>query len=543
MIALDTARSRLIVCALVLVLAGGSPYRGWAEESAALETLPSPPLERLEPAVREALQDALREFESSRRQLSGAVLGTAYGRLGMFFQAHHLQDAAIASYRNARTLAPDNHRWTYYLGYAYQTTGEFAAAQAAYRDALRQRPDDRAALVRLGQVCLEGNQLRQAQRNFEEVLRQDTDNAAALAGLGQIASQSRDYESAITYLTRALAAQPHASQLHYPLAIAYRQTGDVERARAHLEKRGDQAPIVDDPLVDAMQRLTRSAQYHMAVAGAAVREGRYAAAAQAYRAALTANPEDASVHAALGRVLVNLGAADEAMQHYDRALALQGDYAVAHYFKGKLRESLGQDEQALASYKAAVQHDPAYLEARYRLAHVLMRRGEYANAAEQYARIAVAYEHDAELLYRMGVALSAAGRCDEARKPLHAAVSLNPRQGQFLHALARIYAVCGADASELGQALEYAELVYAALPNPEHAVTLAMAYAANGRHDDAVRLQRQVLSSGTESGSRERQAALREDLARYQARQAAVRVWMPGDGNLMPPSLSEATSP
>ncbi len=69
----------------------------------------------LEPAAAQIINAAQETFAWQQQELDGPMLGNAYGRLGMVYQAWQFQELARATYWNARQLDPEDYRWAYYL--------------------------------------------------------------------------------------------------------------------------------------------------------------------------------------------------------------------------------------------------------------------------------------------------------------------------------------------------------------------------------------------------------------------------------------------
>ena len=80
-------------------------------------------------------------------------------------------------------------------------------------------------------------------------------SALALVGMGNISLSRNDPAAAIDYFETAISMQPEASSIHYPLGMAYRQMGDIEKAREHLRKRGTKTPEYPDPLMEELRQV------------------------------------------------------------------------------------------------------------------------------------------------------------------------------------------------------------------------------------------------------------------------------------------------
>lgn len=130
--------------------AAGEPASAAAEaERQNLPSVPEPSLSDVEDAVREQLRTARESLDElvadpeTRRQ----KLAAGYGQMGQLYLLYDFGGAAEAAFRNARTLAPEQPRWPYYLGVIHQDRGELDAAAEAYRQVLDARPDDLATQI------------------------------------------------------------------------------------------------------------------------------------------------------------------------------------------------------------------------------------------------------------------------------------------------------------------------------------------------------------------------------------------------------------
>lgn len=246
--------------------------------------MPWPDLGSFEPPVAEALRAGRQELE----QALGAApserdTGIAYGELGRLYLAHHLMYAAEAAFSRAVAYDPNEFLWNYLLGYAQQEQGKPAEAVRWYRKALLIDPSYSAAAFRLAQSELSDGRESAAKKSLVSLLSRQPEHIAALAGLARIAIRQRDYQRAIALLGRALRLNPAANQLHYPLAQALRQAGQMEAAKKQLALAGQTRPPVADPVLAAVESLSRSSQLYLERGLALLRAGRYADAGTHYQ--------------------------------------------------------------------------------------------------------------------------------------------------------------------------------------------------------------------------------------------------------------------
>lgn len=489
--------------------------------------LGSPDLSQFEPSVRRVLEDGLAEFETTLAStIEPSEQGHAWGRLGMLYQAHHLLGLAETCYREAARLAPDEFRWRYLAGFLYQDSGRHGESLAAYDAALELDPDYVPAAVRRAQVYRELGRNEEARTALERVLLADPANAIALAEMGRLAMGEKDYAAAAEFLQRSLAIDPGASRLRYTLAMAYRQLGDVERARENLGLRGDTEPAMADPVLAEMGRLSRSAQFYLERGYAASSAGRDREAVRNFRTAVEFNPEDVSARISLGQGLALLGEDEEALAQFDEALRLDPGNTAALYRRGRVMERQGRDGEAIADFRKVLETETDNLQARFRLADALVRSGEFLEAAVEYDRIEVPREQQAMLLHKKGLAVLGATRCDDAVSIFEEALEIRPDSGELYQALARCYSACPSmDETLRKRGLELAQQLFQARRDGAHAETLAMAAAANGHFDQAVHLETQLLAAARKAGDQRSVAWHEALLERFQSDLPAEAPW------------------
>ncbi len=124
----------------------------------------------------------------------------------------------------------------------------------------------------------------------------------------------------------------------------------------------------------------------LARAAALHRGGRPAQAAEAYRALLDSDPDDARIWHNLGVALAEAGDPGAALDAFDRALALRPDYLHAHVNRGAALQSLGRHGDAAAAYGAALARDPALYEIRRREGLMLLASGQRTAALDAFSR-------------------------------------------------------------------------------------------------------------------------------------------------------------
>ncbi len=250
------------------------------------------------------------------------------------------------------------------------------------------------------------------------------------------------------------------------------------------------------------------------------------------QAMLRVDPDDYRSHTDLAARYLTLGQYALAREHLDRALALAPDHATAHYNLGSLLVAEGDAQSAIEAFREAVAIRPRYAAAHNNLGALLAATGSL-NDAIVYYRLALQFgARDASAHYNLGNALLATGGIEEAIDHFREALTLTPDDPDVHTNLARALvatsdlaggvthyrraldlnariplALIGlswlrAAAPEAAlrsssEALSLAQQAVALIgaDHPEVLDTLAVAYAAAGRFDDALSTARKAAEA------------------------------------------------
>ena len=272
---------------------------------------------------------------------------------------------------------------------------------------------------------------------------------------------------------KILEANPYDARVHYDLAFCYLELGRVDAAIAHLEE------------AVRLEPGSAWADYELGIV--LLRQKRFDEAAQHFRQAARLKPDFSEAYNNLGVVYHAQGKIDEAQRWYGEALRVQPDNAEAHYNLGRVRADEGKPVEAIAEYREALRIKP----------------------------------DDADVHTNLGRLLASRAQIDEALSHYRRALQVRPDSPAALVDLAWILATSNrAEIRAPEEAVRLAEggvrLIGARNAAALH--TLAVAYAAAGRFDQAIDTAQGALDVASAGGDQELAEEIRKQLAAWRSR-------------------------
>ena len=303
----------------------------------------------------------------------------------------------------------------------------------------------------------------QEQANFEAELYENVASEETKRG---------KVDEAFEHLNKALLLQPDSPSAHANLGVVLFQKGKVEDAIIHYKK--------------ALESKSDSAEVLNNLANALAEKGETEEAFATLNKALQIKPWYAEAHYNMGNFLLKQNKFDAAIEHYNKAIQSKADYPKAHGNLAVALQSTGKIEQAIAHFREAVRLQPA----------------------------------DSRLRYNLAMALANQGRAEEAIKEFREVLRLDPNDLIVLNYMAWILATDSPAIRNPKEAILLAEKACELGGNkqPELLSTLAAAYAAAGRFDDAVETIEKALQTARSDGLEKLTTQLQEQLKNYKNR-------------------------
>jgi Tfp pilus assembly protein PilF len=158
---------------------------------------------------------------------------------------------------------------------------------------------------------------------------------------------------------------------------------------------------------------------------------------------LERSPGDFSANANLGAVLQTEGRIDEAIAAYRKAIAARPDVASVRNALGTALQARGSLEDAIGEFEAAARLDPSSADPHYNWGNTLLALGRAQDALAHFERALAASPNDAAVLNDYGTACAMLGRMADARTLYERALAADPSRGDAHYNLARVLVQAG----------------------------------------------------------------------------------------------------
>jgi len=312
-----------------------------------------------------------------------------------------------------------------------------------------------------------------AEKLYRTTIERNPDCWMAYNNLGSVLTKAGKFREAIEHYHHVLRLKPDDFRAHYNLGYVFTKIGKVQEAIEH------------------------------------------------YYEALRLKPDDANAHNNLGVIMSQTGKVPEAIEHYRRALSAKRDFPDAHNNLGIALEALDKIDEAIQHYRQALRFRPDFAEGHNNLGNALLKLGKIREAIEHY-RLAVRLKPDyAAAHYALGNVLASIGETQQAIEHYRELLRLTPDAPAVLNNLAWLLATSEpAQGGDPARAVQLAERA-CELGGREKAHcldTLAAAYAAAGRLDDAVTTAERAVQLAESAGQEPLATLIRARLELYRQR-------------------------
>lgn len=499
-----------------------------------VKPVPTPDLSKLPAARASDLRETRETFESTKGKLVGDALAEAYAIIGAAYASNGFAEAAGIAFDDASQLAPKDGRWVYAQGVLARSQKQNAVAQNYFELALQLNREYAPIVVTVARSKLENGDLDGARKLLAEFTRAHTDQAVPFAMLGEIALRQKRYPDAVEQTEKALSIEPSATRLYVTLADAQAGAGNAKAAADARAKAGNVPPTLIDPLGDGVLGVAPAAaaaasadapSSHSSDAAGFLALRQYDSARHELDEALKASPNDSTVLALYARVEAAAGNLPAAKARATAAIAADKGSALAQLSLGMALEMGNDDAGAQHAYEDAVRLDPKLREARERLGALLLRTGRRDDAIVQFRALVQMDLTNPEPWLELVAADAVAGRCGAALRDVSDVLAKDAGNLFVLQLFVRLASTCpAASAQERLGALEYGRKLNTA-GTAQTGEAYALALAANGKWDDAVKTQQAAIFLLVRNGLKGGLIPYREVLQQLQAHKLPDLPW------------------
>ena len=408
------------------------------------------------------------------------ALGLAYSQAGESAKATQTMQQLVTTQADSA----DAHVG---LGTVYAETEpvNLDGAVTEFREALRLDPSKDEARLALARALIAQQKFSDALAPLREYLRHEPRDFQGYYAMGLAFQGLRQWNSSIEMLQKAARLNPGSYEVHYELGLALAAAGQNEQAIRELKEAEKIRPSASDVHDQLARLLAKSGQKELAQkehaeysalvsrgdpdvapsqlnakANQLLAAGEARAAADAYRQALRADPNDPQLHYNLSLALDQLGDRTAEHQELEKAIQLDPDLAVAHNQLGVLALQRNRTSEAEQEFKKAITSDPRYAEAQNNLGVLYNREGKDQDAATLYQKAIESDPKYTKALVNLGLLLAQHGQVAQGEQQLRTAIQIDPSDPGAYAALGMIQGKTGRG----GEAVESFRKVIALQP-------------------------------------------------------------------------------
>ena len=258
---------------------------------------------------------------------------------------------------------------------------------------------------------------------------------------------------------------------------------------------------------------------HYNIASLLQKQERYPDAIDHFHRAIRIKPDHTRSYIFLGNIYGKQGNFSEAIRLYRQALEIEPDNVLCHYNLGLAWETQGKTDKAREHFQRAIPIKDAYIKVCIYQAADLMKEGKTTEAIHFYQQAVQISPESAEAHYGLGVAYSFQEKFASALRHFQKAASLKPAWAVPVNAMAWTYAAhpgktCYDPKRAVNLAEQAAEMTQ--YKNAEILDTLAVAYAADNRFDQAIETSQQAIKLALAAGDTHTANQFRNHLESFQ---------------------------
>jgi tetratricopeptide (TPR) repeat protein len=234
------------------------------------------------------------------------------------------------------------------------------------KHALEVTKDNFVMHINLGLALYSQGFVDEANSHYRQALQIKPGSPKAHNNLAVLLIEQGALEEAIKHCRQALRFRPDFAEAHSNLGNALAKDGKLDEAIEHFNQ--------------ALKIKPDHFEAHNNLGFIMFQEGKFAEAATYYKTALEIGPPIAQIHFVLGKAQAAEGKLTEAIESCTASLNLEPDRPGVHQFTGESFLKLGETEKAVSHYEEAIRLNPKLAVVRNRLGEIYYQQGEFEKA-------------------------------------------------------------------------------------------------------------------------------------------------------------------
>ncbi|MHB1126427.1 MAG: tetratricopeptide repeat protein [Bacillota bacterium] len=287
-------------------------------------------------------------------------------RQGQLYLSQKLAEQAIESFRRSMSTEGANEKNIFWLGMAYQQSGETERALGLWERGLKNNRESGILWKARGNCLCEVGRYPEAVECLLQVYAYQSQDADVLNNLGFCWFQMGDYHTALSWYEKALVCDPADARTMVNRGMCLKKIGRAVEAVESFKK--------------AVAIGNSDEELFNNIGVCLVDLERYTEAEIYFTKALRKKPDLPETLSNLASCLVRKGCYREAIEYYDQALNLSREDCTLWSNAGFCLMEMAKYRPALVCYQKALELDKNNQDIWYNLAFVQIKTGNYRGA-------------------------------------------------------------------------------------------------------------------------------------------------------------------